>query len=85
MSETLYLNIEAQISILAKKPSFANLNDILPECIKNEGDVSFLLQKLQFEVRLMPDGIHICSNQYLNKCLGWFKNVSESEASKLIR
>jgi len=33
----------------------------------------------------MPDGVHICSTQFLNKCLGWFKNISESEATKLIR
>lgn len=33
----------------------------------------------------MPDNIHVCSAKFLNKCLAWFKNVSESEASKLIR
>jgi hypothetical protein len=33
----------------------------------------------------MPDGVHICSTKFLNKCLSWFKNISASEASKLIR
>ena len=33
----------------------------------------------------MPDGSHLCSNEYLNKCLGFFKKVSEDEATKMLK
>lgn len=36
-------------------------------------------------VRLMPDGVHVCSTEYLNKCLGFFKKLSETEALKMIK
>ena len=38
ISQTLYHNIESQITTVAKNSSYANLDDILPECLQSQSE-----------------------------------------------
>lgn len=85
LSETLYASIEDSIAQMCIDGTYLNLAEVLPDCFKKPEQTQELLGMLDRECRLMADESHICSVNYLNKCLDLFAKRSETEAIACVK
>jgi hypothetical protein len=62
------------------------LTEILPDCFKSKEDTQDLLNLCDKgnEMRLLSDDAHLCSELFLNKCIGLFTKPSELIAASNI-
>lgn len=65
--------------------AFLNIDSILPDCFKRVEHTQELLTMLDMKCRLMPDNSHLCSVNFLNKCLDRFSKRSEQEALQCVK
>ena len=72
LTDTTYNALEEQVSQMCVQASFLNLTEILPDCFKSVEQTHELLTMLEKDCRLMEDEAHLCSVQFLNKCLELF-------------
>ena len=85
LSDTLYASLEDQVAQICKDGTYLNLVEILPDCFKKSEHTQELLSKLDQECRLMADESHLCSVNFLNKCLARFEKRSEQEAIACVK
>ena len=57
--------------------SYLNIDSILPDCFKKVEQTHELLAMLDMQCRLLADNSHVCSVNFLNKCLDRFSKRSE--------